>query len=114
MKICFICNEYPPGPHGGIGSSTQTLARALVGRGHSVRVVGVYKTGYPAPHYEVDQGVEVWRMRQAQIPKIGWIIDRIRLYRLIRNWRFVVEILKLSKPQIMKDGQLVGAVYQYL
>jgi len=30
MHICFLCNEYPPAQHGGIGSFTQTLARELV------------------------------------------------------------------------------------
>ena len=27
MTILYICNEYPPGKMGGIGSITQTLAR---------------------------------------------------------------------------------------
>jgi glycosyltransferase involved in cell wall biosynthesis len=25
-RICFLCNEYPPGPHGGIGTCTQRSA----------------------------------------------------------------------------------------
>ena len=29
MHICFLCNEYPPARHGGVGSFTQTLARSL-------------------------------------------------------------------------------------
>lgn len=34
MNICFICDEYPPGLHGGIGTMTQVLARALTQAGH--------------------------------------------------------------------------------
>jgi glycosyltransferase involved in cell wall biosynthesis len=85
VKICFICNEYPPGPHGGIGTSTQVLARALVERGHIVRVVGVYKSDYPSPDFENDQGVQVWRLRQNSLPKLGWLLDRMRLFFLIRK-----------------------------
>jgi len=101
MKICFVCNEYPPGLHGGIGSFTQTLARALVERGHSVRVIGVYKPGRPCENREVDHGVEIWRMQEIQIPKIGWIIDRIRLYRLIKDWssRGDIEIVEVPDYQ---------------
>src|SRR5215467_6645136 len=36
MKICYLCNEYPPAPHGGIGSVTQVLGRALADAGHQV------------------------------------------------------------------------------
>jgi hypothetical protein len=49
LELCFICSEYPPGPHGGIGTMTQVLARALVARGHGVRVIGVYQRDYPGP-----------------------------------------------------------------
>ena len=41
MKICFLCSEYPPVPHGGAGTFTQVTARALVQAGHDVRVVGL-------------------------------------------------------------------------
>ncbi len=58
MKICFICGEYPPGPHGGIGTFVQVLARALVAAGHEVRVLGAYGTAYHAANEEVDQGVQ--------------------------------------------------------
>jgi glycosyltransferase involved in cell wall biosynthesis len=40
MKISLICDEYPPRPHGGIGSFVHSLAHALAGAGHEARVVG--------------------------------------------------------------------------
>jgi glycosyltransferase involved in cell wall biosynthesis len=42
MHICFVCNEFPPAPHGGTGSSYHDLALGLVQAGHNVTVVGVY------------------------------------------------------------------------
>ena len=85
MKICFICGEYPPGPHGGIGTMTQVLGRSLTKQGHDVRVVGVYPAHYPGPDFEVDLGVQVWRLRDLSGPG-GWIASRYRLYRKVSDW----------------------------
>ena len=85
MKICFECSEYPPGPHGGIGSLVQIQARALTGAGHQVRVVGTYPKEYPAPDFGEDEGVGVWRLR---LPpnRAGWLKARWDLFRLVRRW----------------------------
>jgi glycosyltransferase involved in cell wall biosynthesis len=64
---------------------TQLLARALVGRGHRVRAVGVYPSTYPAADLEHDQGVEVIRLREPRHP-FGWLLARWRLMRLVRRW----------------------------
>jgi glycosyltransferase involved in cell wall biosynthesis len=40
MKICFVCNEYPPMPCGGIGVFVKTLAEALAQEGVDVHVLG--------------------------------------------------------------------------
>lgn len=42
MHICFLCNEYPPYPHGGIGVFTKTMSEALIDRNHKVTVIGTY------------------------------------------------------------------------
>jgi glycosyltransferase involved in cell wall biosynthesis len=85
MRICFVCSEYPPGPHGGIGTLTRILARALVRAGHDARVVGVYREGYPGLPEEEDNGVRVWRLREAHGPG-GWLRSRIELFRLVNRW----------------------------
>lgn len=85
MRICFVCSEYPPGPHGGIGTMTQVLARALVQAGHQVRVAGLYAQSYPAPDYEEDQGVRVWRLRQSA-HRLSWVPARHKLFRTIARW----------------------------
>jgi glycosyltransferase involved in cell wall biosynthesis len=66
MNLCFLCDEYPPLPHGGIGSRNSVLARVLRARGHTVTVVGTW----PAAHCpgrdsdEVDaDGIRVVRLR---------------------------------------------------
>lgn len=97
MKICFVCSDYPPGPHGGIGTMTQLLARALVRAGHRARVVGVYAPSYPAPDRESDEGVEVWRLREPT-GRIGWIRARHDLFTLIARWSRAGEIDLVEVP----------------
>lgn len=63
MNILFICDEYPPGKIGGIGTAVQTLARQLVKQGHKVIVAGLYPYNYGEKDYEEDFGIKVWRLR---------------------------------------------------
>lgn len=65
MNILFICNEYPPGKSGGIGSITRTLSKELVQGGHNVLVAGLYKPGYGGKDYEQTEGVRIWRRRMS-------------------------------------------------
>ena len=97
MKICFICPEYPEGPHGGIGSMVQILSRELVKLGHEIRVIGVYPNHYPAPFYECDQGVHVWRLREHK-SKFGWIFQYIRQFCIIYKWARNKEIEIVEAP----------------
>jgi glycosyltransferase involved in cell wall biosynthesis len=79
VKICFICSEYPPGPHGGIGTMTQVLSRVLAGAGHDVQSLGVYPKQYPASDYEEDHGVRVRRLRDSG-RTLDWAWQRRRLF----------------------------------
>lgn len=97
MNICFVCNEYPPGPHGGIGTFTQVLGRALVKAGHEVRVIGHYSPNYPAPDYEEDQGVQVWRLR-GPTSRGRWIWARYRLFQHVARWAKAGEIDLVEVP----------------
>lgn len=97
MRICFQCDEYPPGPHGGIGTLIQLLARNLAQRGHQVRVIGAYSRAYPAADYEEDQGVRVWRLRESN-RRFGWVAARWRVYRMIAGWsrRGEIDLIEVS------------------
>jgi len=105
MRICFLCNEYPPGPHGGIGTMTQVLARALVQAGHQVRVVGLYPRDYPAPDYEEDQGVRVWRLRQSS-HRFSWAPARYQLFRTVAGWsrRGKIDLVEVPDWQGLAAG----------
>lgn len=64
MNILLLCDEYPPGRHGGIGTAVQLQARTMAGKGHNVIVAGFYQPGYGGSDEFVDQGVKVFRFRR--------------------------------------------------
>jgi len=105
MKICFICNEYPPGPHGGIGTMTQVLARALVKNGHDVRSIGIYPSWYEAPQAQDDQGVQVTRLREREHP-LGWIASRYQLFQRVKRWaeQGLIDVVELPDYQGLAAG----------
>jgi glycosyltransferase involved in cell wall biosynthesis len=94
MRIAFLCDEYPPAGHGGIGTATRLLARALVRAGHAVRVVGTYvdRTG-PRD----DDGVEIVRLPVAP-SRLGWMADRRATYRMVARWASAGEIDLVEAP----------------
>ncbi|MGC8731863.1 MAG: glycosyltransferase family 4 protein [Halothiobacillaceae bacterium] len=83
LHVCFLCNEYPPGPHGGVGSFTQTLGRALSARGHRVTVIGVYRVDRISE--TEDRGVRVIRIPHTGIRGMGFMLNGIRLRQAL--WR---------------------------
>ncbi len=92
-----MCPEYPPGAHGGIGTFTQVMARALVRSGHAVRVVGVYPNTWSGSEREDDGGVAVWRIVEPRI-RGAWLLGRIQLYRLVSRWSRTGEIDLVEVP----------------
>lgn len=94
MHICFVINEYPPHPHGGIGSLYQDLAERLVQAGQQVTVMGVYprRSLPPLPrkarfHEEMRAGVRVLRIPGSPSwlrYHAGALADRWRLREILR------------------------------
>lgn len=82
MHICFVCNEYPPFPHGGIGSFVQTLGRALVQLGHQITVVGMYPEDWQGK--TIDNGVHVIRLPYSKLP----------IFKFVENSRKLLSTLK--------------------
>lgn len=63
MNILYLCDEYPPGQHGGIGTAVCLLARQMKKLGHNVVVAGLYPLGYGEEDEFTDEGVKVYRLR---------------------------------------------------
>jgi glycosyltransferase involved in cell wall biosynthesis len=97
MKICFVCNEYPPSRHGGIGVFVQILGHALVANGHSVRVVSIQDRADLPETRESDQGVDVWRLRLHR-GRSAWLRARYDVYRQISRWAKAGEIELVEVP----------------
>ena len=85
MRICFLCEGYPPSGHGGIGTFTQSLARALVRTGHQAWVIGRNSERYPGLEYEEDEGVRVTRLR-APAHLLGRARLRYQMFRTVDRW----------------------------
>ena len=100
MHICFVCNEYPPTPHGGIGSFTQTLGRALVKRGQRVTVIGGYPDQYAG--MEDDEGVHVIRLSRKGPPLVRFGLNRARLAKRLRQLdeQHPIDIIEGSEVEI--------------
>jgi glycosyltransferase involved in cell wall biosynthesis len=86
MNICFVCNEYPEGPHGGVGTMTQLLAEELTLRKNSVKVIGVYDLGYPSAKYEIKNGVEITRIKVNYKSKLAVLWGNWMISKRIRYW----------------------------
>src|SRR5688572_29609258 len=90
MHLVFVCEEYPPAPHGGTGSSYQDLAEGLVAAGHKVSVVGISTTlRVSRVQDETQAGVRVARLPRApRFPgtRVGGWLERQRLRWWLRNF----------------------------
>jgi len=62
-----------------------------------VRVIGIYSPTYPAPDYEEDHGVEVWRLREGTY-RGGWVLARYKLYQTIARWSRAHDIDLVEVP----------------
>lgn len=102
MNICFVCNEYPEGPHGGVGTMTQLLAEELTLRNHSVKVIGVYDLSYPSPEFEVRNGVEITRIKVNYKNKIAVLLGNRRIAGKIRYW------IKIDMVDIIESPDSYG------
>ncbi len=66
MKILYVCHEYPPSPHGGIGTFVYFLARKLKLLGIQTGVVGYDAGAQEPPVWTIEEGVSVLRVPKPQ------------------------------------------------
>ena len=111
LHICFLCNEYPPAPHGGIGSFCQTLGRELVRRGHKVTAIGMYMD----PHdtgIEDDNGVTVMRLSRYRGPFTRFVRNRMKFAAALRalHRAHPIDIIEGGELEVgMLNGRIPGA-----
>jgi glycosyltransferase involved in cell wall biosynthesis len=97
MKIVLVCNEYPPRPHGGIGTFVETMALGLSGRGHTVTVVVLAE----ADEQYTDRGVQIVTLRGSKIKYVGNLISRCRLRKWLSAYAQKEQIDIIEVPDYM-------------
>lgn len=97
LRVCFVCQEYPPEAQGGIGTFTQMVGRYLVRAGWSVRVLGFRSREYSGPDIHEDEGVQVHRLTPPD--RDAFDVRAIaRLYRTVKRWANAGEIDLVELP----------------
>ena len=81
MKIALVCNEFPPRAGGGIGRFSIQFARALIERGHSVRVYELGSTDSESSHL----GVRVRTVSTRLGAPCRFLVNRMRLASAINS-----------------------------
>lgn len=81
MHIVYLCNEYPPHKHGGIGVKYQTIARRLANYGWKVSVVGLYQVD--KVEQENDLGVNVYRIPGIMKSGLPTVINALRIQNML-------------------------------
>jgi glycosyltransferase involved in cell wall biosynthesis len=106
LHICFLCSEYPPAPHGGIGTFTQMLGRQLVARGNRVTAVGMYPDQHAGPDLD-DQGVRVIRLSRKGLPLARLITNRGKLLKALQelNAKDPIDVLEGGELELSAIGR---------
>lgn len=81
MRVCFVCNELPPRPHGGIGTFVDALAPAIARAGHEVTIVQFA----PSAGVEHRGPVRVISLPANKPRRGSWLLDRIHLARALNH-----------------------------
>lgn len=108
MNILYLCDEYPPGQHGGIGTSVRLIARQMVKLGHKVVVAGLYTPGYGGDNEFEDDGVKVYRFRRRFDTK--WINNPQSL--AIHTGNYLLKHTGLMEQDIKKSLELYKAALE--
>lgn len=120
MKIAIINQWYPPHFYGGIAAYNYYIARALVARGHKVFVITKSKDG--KNHYEMDCGVNIYRIKQFdfhyyfyKIPFLG------KNLRFIRNivysfylYKKIIQLDSIERIDIIECAEIEAEGFVFL
>lgn len=106
MKIAYICNEYPPAPHGGIGTFVHSIAHGMTAAGHKVSVVAWGNE----PGETDDSGVRIVTLPESKRRGMAWWINRQRICQWVRREAAagnidIVESPEFQGPLISRPGK---------
>lgn len=108
MNICFVCDEYPPVSHGGIGTVTRSIAEELVKQGHKAYVIGVIPRSFCGEAYEVVNNVHIWRVHHGI--KIPFLSRESLIYKAL-NKIFKTDFIGLDKAW-KKHNELIQKIVE--
>lgn len=97
MHLLYLCNEYPPFSHGGIGVKYQTIARRLVNTGWQVSVIGTYPVQKAIT--EDDEGVKVIRIPVIKKRGLASLLNAYHLQKAIKkvNRQHAIDLIETSE-----------------
>lgn len=83
--MCFLCDEIPPAPQGGIGSFVCDIGQELVRAGHAVTTVGLYEAPLGGAEDNLG-GMRVIRLdKSGGRGRFAFLADRVRVARTVRR-----------------------------
>jgi glycogen(starch) synthase len=116
MNILYLCDEYPPGRHGGIGTSIWAMAHQMVKLGHKVVVAGLYSPGYGGENEFDDEGIKVYRFRwnnrngtwfRSQGPLVRIINSILKITGITdREIKKSIALYKVSLEKLIAENQI--------
>lgn len=109
MNILLLCDEYPPGKHGGIGTIVQLLARSAAAAGHRVVVAGLYLHEYGGEDRFEDEGVTVFRFRYGPRNLRAYPVDFPGKLRA-KLWKVTGAAQKAIRKGLGKYGAALNAI----
>ncbi len=117
MRILYVCNEYPPAPHGGIGSVVQTLARGVATSGNEAVVIGLDPTQRQSG-WTTDGSVDVYRISAnlRQSPELHWRGKTWSLAQLQASRHLsdhLNRLIKVIKPDLVESHDWSGPLWSH-
>lgn len=115
MKICYVCNEYPPAPHGGIGSFVHGLGRRLAAIGQTIIVIG-YHPGIKTAEWSSEDGVRVLRLPEMapswlRLSWGRWNVDYADLARRRALSRAVADAVRTHRIDLVESYDWSGPLW---
>lgn len=114
MRIIYVCNEYPPTTHGGIGVIVKDLAEGLAEKGHDVAVIG-YDPQVNIEQQQYENGVLVLRLpmqayRHWQLGRFVFSLESV-LSRKYLSHR-LEKLISSFKPDLVESFDWSGPLWK--